>query len=134
MADARIEQASRAASRFAELIAAGKIDAPGLYAPDATGWHNTDEVWAPMATAPERMAAVRKFVPDFHAQEIVTHPWAGGFAVQYAFVGTSVDGAEIRIPGCIVAVLGDDGLIQRVQEYVDSAHAAPLTKALETAT
>ncbi len=125
-----IEQSARAVERFAALIARGEIDAPGLYAPDATGWHNTDEVWVAMKDSGASMAAVRQLVPDFHAEEIVTHPWAGGFAIQYAFVGTSVHGDKVRIPGCIVASVVD-GLIARVQEYVDSAHAALLIEALE---
>ncbi len=125
-----IEQSSRAVERFAELIARGEIDAPGLYAPDATGWHNTDEVWDVMKNAGARMSAVRQLVPDFHAEEIAAHPWPGGFAIQYAFVGKSTNGEKIRIPGCIVASVVD-GLIARVQEYVDSAHAASLIEALE---
>jgi hypothetical protein len=118
-----------AAKRLAARIARGEITEPGLYADGALGWHNTDEVWAPMADAPLRMAAVRTVAPDFHAEDLELHSWAGGFAVQYVFVGKLVGGADLRIVGCIVARV-DDGQFTRLQEYVDSAHAAPLAAAL----
>ena len=118
------------AKRFAGLIARGEIAAEGLYAEGGLGWHNFDELWAPIEEAPQRMGAVRTVVPDFHAEDIVTHPWPGGFAVEYAFVGTSVRGQSVRIVGCIVATVAD-GRITRLKEYVDTAQAAPVLAALQ---
>ena len=124
-----VGEAATVAERLATRMAAGEIGEPGLYAPDAMGWHNTNEVWAPLTEAPVRMAAVRRLVPDFHAEDIEVHPWAGGFAIQYVFVGTTTTGKKVRIVGCLVAaVVG--GRITRLQEYVDSAHAAVLRDAL----
>lgn len=124
-----IDDSRKAGERLAALISRGEIAEEGLYAPDAKGWHNTDEVWAPMSEAPLRMAAVRQIVPDFHAEDVVVHPFTGGFAMQYVFVGTSTAGKTVRIVGCIVAGV-EGGRITRLQEYVDSAHAAPLVEAL----
>jgi hypothetical protein len=122
------ELSAQAASRLAKLIARGEIAEEGLYAGGATGWHNTDEVWAPMTEAPGRMAAIRRVVPDFHAEEIEMYAWAGGFVIQYAFVGTA-PGDRIRIVGCLVGtVVGKE--IVRLREYVDSAHTVLLTRIL----
>lgn len=125
------ELAARAASRLAKLIARGEIAEEGLYAEGATGWHNTDEIWAPMSEAPGRMAAIRRVVPDFHAEEIETHAWAGGFVIQYAFVGTA-SGDRIRIVGCLVGTVVDREIV-RLREYVDSAHTVLLKRMLAVA-
>ena len=116
-------------NRVAAAFASGKLPDDDLFAPDATGWHNTDEIEAPHGVAHERWAVVRGLFPDFHAIDTHVHAWASGFAMQYVFVGNSAKGATIRIPGCIIATL-QDGKILRMQEYVDSAHAAPLMAAL----
>jgi ketosteroid isomerase-like protein len=124
-----VEESAKLAERFARLIGRGEIEEANLCAPDAQGWHNTDELWAPMTEAPARMAFVRTIVPDFHAVDIVSYPWPGGFAVEYVFVGTSTRGEKIRIVGCVVATVAG-GLITRVKEYVDSAHASAILAAL----
>lgn len=98
-----------------------------MYAEDATVWHNTDEVDAPAADGRQNMQILRTAVPDFRAAETQLHVWEDGCALQYAFVGTLPSGAALRIPGCIVITVRD-GLIARVQEYVDSAHAAALAE------
>ncbi len=123
------QTSARLAERFGQLIAQGEIEASDLYSADGQGWHNTDEVWASLKEAGQRMAAVRSVVPDFHAEDVVAHPWPGGFAMEYVFVGTSVRGEKVRIPGCIVATVAERR-INRIKEYVDSAHAAPLMGAL----
>ena len=101
-----------------------------MYAEDATLWHNTDEVEGSATEGRRNLAILRSAVPDFHAAETRLHVWDDGCALQYAFVGTLPSGAALRIPGCIVITVRD-GLIQRVQEYVDSAHAAPLAEVFQ---
>ena len=115
--------------KVAAAFASGRLPDDSLYAPDATGWHNTDEIEAPHGVAHERWAFVRKLFPDFHATDPHVHSWDGGFAFQYVFVGNGAGGISIRIPGCIIATIGPNG-ITRMQEYVDSAHAAPLLEAM----
>jgi ketosteroid isomerase-like protein len=124
------ERARAVAERVAAAFAGGNLPDDDLFDPDATGWHNTDEIEAPYATAHGRWAVVRGLFPDFHAIDTHVHAWATGFAMQYVFVGNAANGTTIRIPGCIVATLRD-GRIARMQEYVDSAHAAPLMSVLE---
>ena len=96
-----------------------------MYAADATVWHNTDEVDGPARDARGNLDILRAAVPNFRAAETRLHVWEDGCALQYAFVGTLPSGAALRIPGCIIVTVRD-GLIARVQEYVDSAHAAAL--------
>jgi hypothetical protein len=123
-----IELAASAAVRVAKLLARGEIAEEGLYAAEAEFWHNTDELWAPIGEAPERMAAIRRVVPDFHAEEIETNAWAGGFVIQYVFVGTAPRD-RIRIVGCLVGTVAK-GEIAKLREYVDSAHVASLRRLL----
>ena len=123
------ERSLAVGQRVAAAFAGGSLPDDELFAPDATGWHNTDEIEAPHGTAHERWAVVRRLFPDFHAIDTHVHAWASGFAMQYVFVGSAANGTTIRIPGCIIATLRD-GRIERMQEYVDSAHAAPLMAAL----
>ena len=101
-----------------------------MYAEDATLWHNTDEVEGPATEGRQNLAILRNAVPDFHAAETRLHVWDDGCALQYAFVGTLPSGAALGIPGCIIITVRD-GLIQRVQEYVDSAHAAALAEVFQ---
>ena len=123
------KESATLAGRVARLMARGEIMEPGLYADGARGWHNFDEVWAPIAEGPARMAAVRTAVPDFHAEDIVPHPWPGGFALEYAFVGTTIRGDKVRIVGCIVATVAG-GRITQMKEYVDTAQAMQALAAL----
>lgn len=125
-----IEQSRAIAEQIARGFQTGQMADESLYAPDATTWHNVDETDIPHSQSRETMTLVRKVVPDFHAEDVHIHAWEDGFAMQYVFVGKANDGTSIRIPGCIIGTL-KDGQIARIQEYVDSAHAAPLLAAME---
>jgi hypothetical protein len=123
------EETLAIARQVEQAFSSGRLPDDALYAPNATGWHNTDEIEVAHGSAHERWALVRSLFPDFHAEDTHVHAWDGGFAFQYVFVGNGPNGAKIRIPGCIVATLGKGG-ITRMQEYVDSAHATPIVEAL----
>lgn len=50
---------------------------------------------------------------------------ASGYIQQHVLRGTAPNGVEVAIPACLVVQLRD-GLIARLDEYLDSAAVAPL--------
>ncbi len=97
-----------------------------LYSPDAVIWHNTDGreqsadqnlatlMWVVENLAERRYEDVRRSVTD------------RGFVQQHMMRWTKVDGTRAELPACIVATCAD-GLITRIDEYLDSAHVARIT-------
>jgi ketosteroid isomerase-like protein len=97
-----------------------------LYSPDAVIWHNTDSreqsadqnlatlMWVVENLAERRYEDVRRSVTD------------RGFVQQHMMRWTKADGTRAELPACIVATCAD-GLITRIDEYLDSAHVARIT-------
>ncbi|MFT5223745.1 MAG: ketosteroid isomerase-like protein [Glaciecola sp.] len=75
----------------------------------------------------QRLQAV---IPDLHRRDTRVEVFAGGWVFQSTIVGT-VDGAEVRLPVCLVVRLDDDARIVRFSEYADSMSAAPFARALQ---
>lgn len=97
-----------------------------LYSPDVVIWHNTDGreqsadqnlatlMWVVENLAERRYEDVRRSVTD------------RGFVQQHMMRWTKADGTRAELPACIVATCAD-GLITRIDEYLDSAHVARIT-------
>lgn len=107
-------------------------DADGLRAvcaPDAMFWINMGPT---EMTATERLALVereRAHARSIDAVDVRVIDGTDGFVVQQTTVVTMPSGEELRIPVCLVATV-HDGRITRVDEYGDSAAAAPMIAAL----
>jgi ketosteroid isomerase-like protein len=115
------------ARRFVEHFNNGTWDA-AMYAPGATVWHNTDEVDELASSRVEFRKGLQRLVGGLRFDDVRIRAWDDGFAAQYVVRGTLPGGAELRIPACLIGTT-KDGRIARLQEYVDSAHAAPLREA-----
>lgn len=115
------------AEKVAENWKQGTRDA-SLYSPDATAWHNTDGVDQPMESREPIRQRLRQLIPDFRFDDAEPHGFDGGFVIQYVVRGTLPDGSELSSPACTVGTV-KDGLITRVQEYIDSAHIQKLRQA-----
>lgn len=50
----------------------------------------------------------------------------GGFVQQHVLHATGTGGEVVAMRVCIVILVGDDGLITRIDEYFDTADLAPL--------
>jgi ketosteroid isomerase-like protein len=114
------------ADRLFAAIQAGDVDAVrALYAPEAEIWHNTDGV----TQAPEQNLQVLRWVVrhirELRYEEVRRHATASGFVQQHVLRGTVGAGVAVEIPACIVCTVRD-GRITRLDEYIDSAHVAPL--------
>lgn len=103
-----------------------------LFAPGAVTWHSFDEVEA--STVPETFdsfRAIRAVVGNFGMYEVRTYPEVDGVSwAQYVLCGTLPDGSTIRAPAALAVHTETNGLVSRIEEYVDSGQLKPLFAAL----
>ena len=123
------------ASRFIAAIEAGDIDAvAAIYAPDARIWLNTNGIDFPGQTVAENLkvlAWMDRFLKDKRYEIVARSPTETGFVQQHVLRATiAATGEAYAMPVCMVCTLVD-GRITRLDEYMDSAHVAPLTAAAE---
>ncbi len=97
-----------------------------LYSPDAVIWHNTDGC---EQSADQNLATLTWVVENLaercyeNVRRSVTDR---GFVQQHMMRWTRADGTRAEFPACIVATCAN-GLITRIDEYLDSAHVARIT-------
>ena len=111
-------------------IVAGDVDTirAQCYAPDATIWHNYDQI---NQTAEQNMKSVgwiRKLMPDLRYENIRRQATSDGVVQQHNLRGTARNGDPVDICACIVFHLSGSPLrVQSLEEYVDTAQAAAMT-------
>lgn len=114
------------AERFFAAISAGDIDAVrAIYSPDAVVWHNSDDATQDVE---QNLATVRwatTNIAGFRYEQVRLQTTGTGFVQQHITRGCAPNGAELSMPACLVCTVVD-GRITRVDEYLDSAHIAPL--------
>ncbi len=74
-------------------------------------------------------AAIRAVAPNFRYENAVRSETATGFVEEHEVRGTLPDGTPFQVAVCVVARVVD-GKIAAVNEYLDIAAAAGLSKAL----
>ena len=114
------------AERFLSAIQTGDAEAVrACYAPDAKIWHNTDGV---EQTIDQNMRLLGWFVrtlPDRKYHVIRREALPDGFLQQHVLEATLPDGTAWSMDACVVVRM-QDGLIIRLDEYLDSGRAAAL--------
>lgn len=122
MTDSHLE----VAQRLFAAISAGNVDAVReIYAPDAMIWHNNDGV---EQSADDNLRLLRWVVTNvrnLRYENIRLQSTDAGFLQQHVLRGTAPNGRELNIPACIICTVRN-GRITRLDEYIDSAHVAPL--------
>jgi ketosteroid isomerase-like protein len=107
-------------------IEKGDLDAVrACSVPEARIWHNYDGV---EQTLDENMQVLGWLVSTFPTRsydEVRRHEFDGGFVQQHVLRLTKADGTVVPLPACMVVAVAD-GKITRIDEYLDSAHAAAL--------
>ncbi len=115
------------AQRLFEAIEAGDVGAVrALYSPDAMIWHNTDGI---EQTAEQNLATLAWVIANLterRYEDVSRSVTDRGFVQQHVMRWTKADGTRAELPACIVATCAD-GLITRIDEYLDSAHVARIT-------
>jgi ketosteroid isomerase-like protein len=114
------------ANRFFAAIERGDVDAvAALYADDAVVWHNVDQHEQPKADNLKVLAWLAEHLPGRRYTDVRRHPIDGGFVQQHVLRGTTRAGREVVVPACLVVQIRD-GLVSRIDEYLDTAQVAPL--------
>lgn len=114
------------AERFVDAIQRG--DTPAVracYAPDAKLWHNSDGI---EQTVDQNMKVLDWFIrtlPDRNYRVVRREPLPDGFLQQHVLEATLPDGTKWAMDACVVIKM-QDGLITRLDEYLDSAKSAAL--------
>jgi ketosteroid isomerase-like protein len=116
------------AERFVSAIQRGDVDAVrACYAPDAKLWHNTDGI---EQTVDQNMKVLDWFIrtlPDRFYRVLRREPLPDGFLQQHILEATLPDGTRWAMDACVV-VRVENGLITRLDEYLDSAKSGALRK------
>ena len=74
-------------------------------------------------------AAFRSVVQGYRYENAVCSATLDGFVEEHEVRGTLPDGTEVNIPACVVAEVSD-GRVTRLREYLDTAKAMAVLKAL----
>ena len=112
-----------------DAFQAGDIEAArALLADDFAGAQNGGPTMSKQALL-GFVRAVKAKVPDFRYEDIVCTATAEGFVEEHTVRGTLPGGDQINLRLCVVATV-EDGKVASLREYLDSAGAAGLAKAL----
>ena len=115
------------AHRFLVALNDGDVDAArACYRPDAEIWHDFDGV---TQTVDENMALMAAMAKRAAAREYVVRrlePIDGGYLQQHTLQLTLPDGRELAAEAVALVQVGDDGLIHRLDEWINAAPLAPL--------
>ncbi|MGH7865857.1 MAG: nuclear transport factor 2 family protein [Candidatus Binataceae bacterium] len=114
------------ADRLFRSIEQGDIEAVRrLYSPNARIWHNTDGVAQTVDQNLATLAWVVANIKDLRYTEVRREPTPDGFVQQHVLGGRLKSGGEFVLPACIVVKI-ENGMIVRLDEYLDSAKTAEL--------
>jgi ketosteroid isomerase-like protein len=95
------------------------------YHPDAKLWHNNDGV---EQTVDQNMKVLDWFIralPDRNYRVTRLEALPDGFMQQHVLEATLPDGTKWAMDACVVVRM-EDGLITRLDEYIDSAKSSQL--------
>lgn len=120
-------QILQAADRLFAAITQGDVAAvAALWADDVTVWHTGDERDSDKARA---LKVIRWYVGATtyrHYEVLDRQVFDGGFVQQHILRCTNTRGEDVDLRVCLIVKVGDDGLIRRIDEYLDPADLAPL--------
>jgi ketosteroid isomerase-like protein len=98
-----------------------------ILAPGAIVWHNYDRK---EVDARENMAAIAMLaqrVDGLKTEHVYLSPTDTGFVLQFVVRGTVRSSGNEFGQNCVIVTTADDGLISRIDEYVDPTVGAQLT-------
>ena len=114
------------ADRFVGAIQSGDVaTVRACYAPDAKLWHNSDGI---EQTVDQNIKVLEWFIrtlPDRNYRVVRREALSDGFLQQHVLEATLPDGKTWAMDACCVIKM-KDGLIGRLDEYLDSARSAEL--------
>jgi len=96
-----------------------------FYAPDATVWHNFDNVDQPIDENMKLLGWMVRKAPSRRYRVLRREIVPGGWFQQHVLEAQLSGGREMKLYACCVITLSD-GRIRRIEEYVDPAQTAVL--------
>jgi ketosteroid isomerase-like protein len=115
------------ADRLFASISAGDTEAvAALWSDDVAVWHSGDERDNDKTRA---LKVIRWYVGATtyrHYEVLDRQVFDGGFVQQHILHSRTGRGEDVALRVCLVVKIGDDGLIRRIDEYLDPAELAPL--------
>ena len=122
-----MSEALDVAERFFAAIEAGDVEGiKAIYAPDAVIWHNNDQKEQTVEENLRVLSWVVRNLKNRHYRVTRRVAIPDGFVQQHVLEAETANG-PFAMPACIVVAI-KDGRISRLDEYLDSAQAAALTK------
>jgi ketosteroid isomerase-like protein len=116
------------ADRFVAAIQGGDMEAVrACYAPDAKIWHNFDGVEQSVEQYLKVASWFARTLPGRHYRVTRCEALSDGFLQQHVLEATLPDGMQWSLDACIIVRM-KDGLITRLDEYLDSAQTAALRR------
>ena len=114
------------AKKFVGAIQSGDTDTVrACYHPDAKLWHNNDGI---EQTVDQNMKVLDWFIralPDRNYRVTRLEALPDGFMQQHVLEATLPDGTKWAMDACVVVKM-ENGVITRLDEYIDSAKSAQL--------
>ena len=114
------------AERFVGAIQTGDVPAVrACYAPGAKLWHNTDNIEQTVDANIKILEWFIRTLPDRNYRVLRREALKDGFLQQHVLEATLPDGTKWKMSACVVVKM-ENGLITRLDEYLDSAEAKAL--------
>lgn len=113
------------ASALMAAVKAGDVDTvKALYAPDVVLWHTNDRVNMTAEQSVRTLAWIHKHVKGVRYEDLRVVALDDGFVQQHVM---RADSPVVDMP-CMLRAWCTKGRITRIEEYFDSADAAPIMK------
>lgn len=120
------EDISALSNRFLAALERGDPDeVRAFYTSDARIWHNFDDVAHTVDENLKLLSWMSRKLPQRHYRVVRREVLPDGWFQQHILEATLPDGSQFRMLACCVITVRD-GLISRLDEYLDPAQAAPL--------
>ena len=117
------------ATRFVGAIQSGDVEAVrACYAPDAKIWHNNDGIEQTVDQNLRVLKWMMRVLPERNYRVIRLEALPDGFLQQHVLEATLPDGQKWTLDACVICRVAD-GVITRLDEYLDSAQTNALTEA-----
>ena len=120
------EDISAFSNRFLAALERGDpAEVRSFYAPDALIWHNFDNVAQTIDENLKLLGWMSRKLPQRHYRVVRREILSDGWVQQHVLEATLPDGKPFEMHACCVITM-KDGVITRLDEYLDPAQAAPL--------
>jgi len=123
------EDAVATVERFFAALEAGDTELlASIYTPEARIWHNDASGEQGVEDNLKVLRGLHTVVSGLRYDIARRFPMEGGIVQQHTLRGTLPDGSEVAMPAAMFLYV-DGGRVTRIEEYLDSAQAAPIRAA-----